>query len=334
MVLYVIGLGLADEKDITLRGLEAIRSSSRVYLEAYTSILMLSDTSALEKLWGKSVILAHRETVELEADDIIRDCKDGNVSFCVVGDPLSATTHTDLILRAKASGATVRVVHNASIMTAIASSGLQPYNFGQTVSVPFAQVDSWLPRIAENLQHGMHTLVLGDIKVREQSEEDMARGIQRYQPPRYMLIPQLIEKLLSASEAHSQGLATSSLPVAPILNAQSTLAVALCRMGAESEGIFAGTLAELLALAAATPEEARAEEEMDDADELASEAELDKRRAQRAEERAHTAFGAPLHSLVIVGSRIHDMEARYAGQYKVKGSRWDDVAREVYGCRD
>jgi diphthine synthase len=57
---YVIGLGLCDEKDITVRGLEvshyyiakemtdklislqqAVKSCSRVYLEAYTSILLV-----------------------------------------------------------------------------------------------------------------------------------------------------------------------------------------------------------------------------------------------------------------------------------------------------
>lgn len=41
MTLFVIGLGLCDEKDITLRALEAVKSSTRVYLEAYTSILMV-----------------------------------------------------------------------------------------------------------------------------------------------------------------------------------------------------------------------------------------------------------------------------------------------------
>lgn len=38
-MLYLIGLGLSDEKDVTVRGLEAIKGSERVYLEAYTSIL-------------------------------------------------------------------------------------------------------------------------------------------------------------------------------------------------------------------------------------------------------------------------------------------------------
>jgi diphthine synthase len=38
-MLYLIGLGLYDEKDVTVKGLEAIKASKRVYLEAYTSIL-------------------------------------------------------------------------------------------------------------------------------------------------------------------------------------------------------------------------------------------------------------------------------------------------------
>lgn len=38
-MLYLIGLGLSDEKDVTVRGLEAIKGSDRIYLEAYTSIL-------------------------------------------------------------------------------------------------------------------------------------------------------------------------------------------------------------------------------------------------------------------------------------------------------
>lgn len=41
MVLYLVGLGLADERDVTVKGLEAIKGSARVYLEAYTSILMV-----------------------------------------------------------------------------------------------------------------------------------------------------------------------------------------------------------------------------------------------------------------------------------------------------
>lgn len=283
-----------------------------------------------EKLYERPVILAHRETVELEADAILESSARSNVSFLVVGDPLSATTHTDLILRAKHAKppVPVQIIHNASITTAIGSSGLAGYNFGQTVSIPFWNADwkpdSWLERIGENLAIGCHTLALGDIKVREQSIEDMSRGVLRYQPPRYMLIPQLITQVTEAAKMHS----------VDYLDADKTLAIALCRMGSEDEKIVAGTLRELVDLAKPTAEQAAAEEAEDDADEMASEADLDKRRAARAEERAKAAFGAPLHSLVIVGKRLHPIERQYAGMYAVPGSAWHQVAADVYGCRE
>lgn len=43
---YAIGLGLADEKDITVNGLEIVKRAERVYLEAYTAILLV-DKEAL-----------------------------------------------------------------------------------------------------------------------------------------------------------------------------------------------------------------------------------------------------------------------------------------------
>jgi len=45
-MLYLVGLGLADEKDITVKGLEIVRKAERVYLEAYTAILLV-DQAAL-----------------------------------------------------------------------------------------------------------------------------------------------------------------------------------------------------------------------------------------------------------------------------------------------
>jgi len=45
-MLYLIGLGLADETDVTVKGLELIRKVQRVYLEAYTSILLV-DTAKM-----------------------------------------------------------------------------------------------------------------------------------------------------------------------------------------------------------------------------------------------------------------------------------------------
>lgn len=43
-MLYLVGLGLSDETDITVKGLEVVKKASRVYLEAYTSILLVDQT--------------------------------------------------------------------------------------------------------------------------------------------------------------------------------------------------------------------------------------------------------------------------------------------------
>ena len=39
MPLFLVGLGLGDERDITLKGADAVRSASLVFLESYTSVL-------------------------------------------------------------------------------------------------------------------------------------------------------------------------------------------------------------------------------------------------------------------------------------------------------
>ena len=39
MVLHLVGVGLGDEQDITLKGLNALKRCSKIYLEAYTSVL-------------------------------------------------------------------------------------------------------------------------------------------------------------------------------------------------------------------------------------------------------------------------------------------------------
>ena len=109
MVLYVIGLGMGDEKDVTVKGLEAIRGCSRLYLEAYTSVLGV-DQAKLEKFYDKPITIADRNFVELDADQIYSPALTEDIGFLVVGDPFCATTHSDLQLRAEAMGVEVRVV--------------------------------------------------------------------------------------------------------------------------------------------------------------------------------------------------------------------------------
>mmetsp|Transcript_90283 Transcript_90283/g.135366 ORF Transcript_90283/g.135366 Transcript_90283/m.135366 type:complete len:296 (-) Transcript_90283:62-949(-) len=240
MVLYVIGLGLGDEKDITVRGLELVQNSDLVFLEAYTSVLGGVSKERLEEFYGKEIIVGDRGLVENEAEDlIIEPAKTKKVSFLVVGDPVCATTHTDLVIRAKEVGVKVELVHNASIMGAAGACGLQLYNFGHTVSIPFFdekwRPTSFYPKIKYNRYGGMHTLCLLDIKVKEPDFEAMMKGKTKFLPPRFMSVSTAAEQLLEAEETHGEA----------VYDGKKTLCVGLARMGQPTENIVAGTLEEL-----------------------------------------------------------------------------------------
>ena len=168
-MLYLIGLGLGDVTDITVKGLETVRKCDKVFLEAYTSLLLNSELDTLEKYYDKEITLADREMVESQSELILDPAVTEDVAFLVVGDPLGATTHADIILRAIEKGISYRVIHNASIMNAVASTGLQLYNFGDTVSICFWK-ENWKPtsfvdKIIKNLKNGLHVLCLLDIRV-------------------------------------------------------------------------------------------------------------------------------------------------------------------------
>lgn len=113
MVLFLIGLGLGDERDITVKGLEAVKSCQHIFLEQYTAILPGIEQEKLEAFYGKAITVADREMVESNSELILEHAKEQNVAFLVVGDPFAATTHHDLLLRADAEGIKCTVIHNA-----------------------------------------------------------------------------------------------------------------------------------------------------------------------------------------------------------------------------
>lgn len=183
-MLYIIGIGLNDEKDITVKGLEAVKKSSEVFLETYTSTLQVT-LEKLESFYGKKIIKAGRALVEKESDKILEKAHRNNVSFLVVGDPLSATTHIDLMMRAKAKGIGVEIINNASVLNAVGITGLQLYKFGKTTSVPFEednyQTETPYDVTKDNLSLGYHTLLLLDLRPDENKFMSIADAI------RYML---------------------------------------------------------------------------------------------------------------------------------------------------
>lgn len=221
MTIYLIGLGLNNEKDITINGLEAVKKCEIVYLEDYTSILNCSKET-LEKFYNKKIILARRNIVESDDNEIIKNAQTKNVAFLVFGDPLAATTHIDLFLRAKKQGIKCNIIHNASIITAISVTGLQVYKFGKTTSIPLENENVEAPYdvLKDNLRLGLHTLFLLDLIPEEEKFLSVNDAI------RYLLMVELKrnEKVFS----------------------EKTFCIGCARIGSENEVIKVGSSKDLL----------------------------------------------------------------------------------------
>lgn len=245
MVLYFVGLGLGDEKDITVKGLEVVKRCDKVFLEAYTAILGV-EREKLEEFYGRPVIEADRDLVEQAAEVMLKAAETTEVAFLVVGDPFGATTHTDLYMRAVDRGIKCEVIHNASIMNAAGACGLQLYNFGQTVSICFFsenwRPDSFYNKIKRNVEAGFHTMCLLDIKVKEQSRENMAKDIKVFEPPRYMTVNQCIEQLLEIEERRGEKIYSPDSPC-----------IGLSRVGHADQQIIAGSMKELVGMEFGAP---------------------------------------------------------------------------------
>lgn len=241
-MLYMIGLGLGDAKDITVKGLEIIRKCSRVYLESYTSILSVNQKT-LEDFYGCSLIIADRDLVESDADSILSNVENEEIAFLVVGDPFGATTHTDLVLRAQEKGAKVQVIHNASILSAIGCCGLQLYSFGETVSIPYWtktwQPDSFYDKIASNRERGLHTLCLLDIKVKEPTLESILSKKKVYMPPKFMTVAEASDQLSSILEKKRRDTDES------LAFTEHSLMVGLARIGSDDQNIIVCSLQEM-----------------------------------------------------------------------------------------
>ena len=242
--------------------------------------------------------------VESSSDEILTGAGDSDVAFLVVGDPFGytwhftfkvafnsiaftlhrATTHIDLVLRARELNIAVQNIPNASILSAIGATGLQLYNFGQTVSMVFF-TETWKPssfydRIEENRKIGLHTLILLDIKVKEQSLENLARGRKVFEPPRYMTVAQCASQMLDTEETRQGG-----------VYAPDSLAIGVARLGAVNQKIVAGTLGQL----------------------------------------RESDLGPPLHSLVLLGNRTHDLERDYIKEFAIDRASFDLVWKSNNG---
>ncbi len=164
-MLYLIGLGLNDEKDLSLKALDAIKKCDAVFAETYTSFWHGS-FAALERMTGKKIAVLPRESVE--SDMIVDAARNRMIALLVPGDPLAATTHIQLLIDAKKKAVKASVIHSSSIYSSIAESGLQIYRFGRATTLvsPEKGFDPLSPYdiITSNKKNGMHSLALLCVK--------------------------------------------------------------------------------------------------------------------------------------------------------------------------
>ena len=178
MTINLIGIGLSDEKDISVKGLETIKKCSKVYLESYTSLLQVSKEQ-LEKFYGKKIIIANRQQTENNMQRILDEAKKEDIALLIIGDVFSATTHINYSIECKKQNISLNIVHNASVLTAVGEVGLELYKYGKVTSVPFADSTTPITVIESNQKNELHTLVLLDLDPEKKKFLTIAEAMER-----------------------------------------------------------------------------------------------------------------------------------------------------------
>lgn len=174
-MLTFLGLGLYDERSITLKGQKALEAVDDAFGEFYTSRLLGATVQDIEEYHNIEIQVRDRAGVEQDPEPILSAAEDGHAAFLTAGDPMISTTHTDLRLRAHERGIDTQVIHGVTAQTAASSlTGLQNYRFGNAATLPFPYAhggegvpESVITTIEANRERGLHTLVYLDIKVGE-----------------------------------------------------------------------------------------------------------------------------------------------------------------------
>jgi len=165
-MLHLIGIGYKKEH-LTVEMLEKIKSADEVFLEYYTSFYQDS-FKELEKFINKKITICDREIIESHIEEkILLPAKEKTIALLIIGDPLIATTHTDLILRCHDLKIKSKIYNNVSIGNFITRTGLQFYKFGKITSIPFYS-EKFMPRspyliYLDNHKMGAHSLFLLDL---------------------------------------------------------------------------------------------------------------------------------------------------------------------------
>ena len=164
--LLLVGMGMGSLDGMTVEAQRAAKAADHRRYEAYTALWPDDELAHLEEKVG-SIQRVMRPEVE-EPDELFTLAKNSLVALLIVGDPLQATTHVDLQLRAQDAGIDCRVIHGISITTVVTGAiGLSNYKFGRQTTLTYPYGDwiatSPLEVLASNFEQNLHTLALLDL---------------------------------------------------------------------------------------------------------------------------------------------------------------------------
>jgi diphthine synthase len=180
---YLIGSGLWRGDDISVRGMNACRKCSKVYLDRYTRAFEEKEFKKLEEIIGKKIIKLERKELE-ETLSFLKESENENICLIVPGDPLIATTHVTIIEECKKRKIEYEIIHGSSIFTALPGEcGLMTYKVGGSCTIPMREKRiipySIYDKIFENKKRGYHTLVFLDTTPEKEMEISEAMEIMQ-----------------------------------------------------------------------------------------------------------------------------------------------------------
>lgn len=159
-MLFLVGLGV--EQSPILEAIEILKACDDIFFESYTSPALDSDLMAtLLDLTKKEVRKVSREFVE-DGRKILELSREKKVALVCFGDPLIATTHQELRIRALNKQIKTKILHGSSILSSLAGEmGLSTYSFGKTVTMTRSPMQyTAYNTIFQNLLRGLHTTLL------------------------------------------------------------------------------------------------------------------------------------------------------------------------------
>jgi diphthine synthase len=207
---------------MSLAAKNEITAADVVFLETYTAHNAVDTIPMLRRLVGKRLNIVDRQFVE-DGENILEEASKKDVVLATGGDPMVATTHNELRVRAEAKGVKTRVIYGSSVASAApAATGLHFYKFGRPITFAEpsqANAAEVYRAVHANLLQGLHSLILLSCG----SDSGTA------------VLPKGAIRALLRSERNLKRKVLST----------RTLGLILCRLGSKDERVFGDHLGDL-----------------------------------------------------------------------------------------